>query len=102
MCWMTSIRLWLRMTKLASRELLDQIKAHVCYTELVYQRVNKKLAVNLSKAEVETLIISVLDDVATSVEKLGKNYYVTNLPRQVQLVINSFNYRLITANRLTE
>jgi len=43
-----------------------------------------------------------LDDSATSIEKRGKNYYVTNQPRQVQLVINSFNYRLITVNRVTE
>ncbi|WP_268888927.1 DUF3781 domain-containing protein, partial [Levilactobacillus hammesii] len=83
-------------------ELLDQIKAHACYTELVYRRVNKKLAVNLTKAEVEALVIAVLDDGTTDVEKLGKNYYVTNRTRQVQLVINSFNYRLITANHVTE
>lgn len=86
----------------ASRELLDQIKAQACYTELVYRRVNKKLAVNLTKAEVEALVIAVLDDGTTDVEKLGKNYYVTNRTRQVQLVINSFNYRLITANHVTE
>jgi len=60
------------------------------------------LAVDLSHAEIEVLVIAVLNDVATSVEKLGKNYYVTNQTRQVQLVINSFNYRLITANRVTE
>ena len=102
MCWMTSIRLWLRTTKLASRVVLDQIKEHVCYTELVYQRVNKKLAVELSKAEVEALVIAVLGDGATSVEKLGKNYYVTNPPRRVQLVINSLNYRLITVNRVAK
>lgn len=90
------------MRTLASRELLAQIKAHVCYTKLVYQRVNKKLAVNLTKAEVEALVIAVLDDVASSVEKLGKNYYVTNSTQRVQLVINSFNYRLITVNRVTE
>ncbi|MFC6163183.1 DUF3781 domain-containing protein [Lactiplantibacillus dongliensis] len=34
-----------------------QIKKHVCYTKLVYQRVNKKLAVKLSKAEIESLVI---------------------------------------------
>jgi len=60
------------------------------------------LAVDLSHAEIEALVIAVLNDVATSVEKLGKNYYVTNQTRQVQLVINSFNYRLITVNRVTE
>ncbi|WP_143462995.1 DUF3781 domain-containing protein [Levilactobacillus enshiensis] len=62
------------MRTLASRKLLGQIKAQVCYTELVYQRVNKKLAVNLTKAEVEALVIAILDDDTTDVEKLGKNY----------------------------
>lgn len=90
------------MTKLVSRELLAQIKEHVCCTELVYQRVNKKLAVDLSKLEIEALVIAVLDDGATSVEKRGKNYYVTNQSQQVQLVINLFNYRLITMNRAME
>lgn len=90
------------MQTLANRELLAQIKDHVCYTELVYQRVNKKLVVDLSHAEIEALVIAVLNDVATGVERLGKNYYVTNQTRQVQLVINSFNYRLITVNRVTE
>ncbi|WP_082153186.1 DUF3781 domain-containing protein [Levilactobacillus koreensis] len=60
------------------------------------------LAVDLSHAEIEALVIAVLNDVATGVERLGKNYYVTNQTRQVQLVINPFNYRLITANRVTE
>ena len=68
----------------------------------MYQRVNEKLAVNLTKAEVEALVIALLDDDTTDVEKLRKNYYVTNWTRQVQLVINSFNYRLITANYVTE
>ncbi|WP_125573467.1 DUF3781 domain-containing protein [Levilactobacillus huananensis] len=90
------------MTKLVRRELLARIKEYVCYTELVYQRVNKKLAVDLSKPEIEALVTAVLDDSATDVEKVGKNYYVTNSSRQVQLVINSFNYRLITANHVTE
>ena len=31
-----------------------------------------------------------------------KNYDVTNLPRQVQLVINSVNYYLITASCLPD
>ncbi|NLR31552.1 DUF3781 domain-containing protein [Levilactobacillus tujiorum] len=90
------------MRTLASWELLDQIKTQVCYTELVYQRVNKKLAVDLSQAEVEALVIAMLDDVTTSIEKLGKNYYVANSTRRVQLAINSFNYRLITVNLVTE
>ncbi|MCT4488640.1 DUF3781 domain-containing protein [Levilactobacillus parabrevis] len=76
----------------ASRNLLDEIKKHICYTELVYQRVNKKLAVDLSKSEVEVLVLAILSDVTNDVEKLRKNYYVTNLPRLVQLEINSFNY----------
>ena len=68
----------------------------------MYQRVNKKLSVDPSQAEVQALVIAALDDVTTSVDKLGKNYYVTNQNRQVQLAINSFNYRLVTVVRVTE
>jgi len=54
------------------QKLLLKIKTHVCYIELVYERVNKRLAVQLSKTEVESLVIKVLDNVTISVEKINK------------------------------
>lgn len=84
----------------ASSELLTVIKRQVCYTDLVYQRVNKKLKVELSRPEIEKLVQDILTDNQTTVEKRGKNYYVSGLAYSTQLTINSFNFRLITADRL--
>ncbi|MDB0610336.1 DUF3781 domain-containing protein [Tenacibaculum maritimum] len=54
------------------------LKNH-CYTELVYQRINKKLGIAFSKFEIETLIQKVLEDTALDdYEKIGKNFYITN------------------------
>lgn len=80
--------------------LLSELQRTVCYTELVYQRVNKKLKTQLTQSEIEALVDRLLADVTSSVEKRGKNYYVTNQRTQIQLVINSFNSRLITVNAL--
>ncbi|MFC6294246.1 DUF3781 domain-containing protein [Lactiplantibacillus daoliensis] len=79
---------------------LTELEKAVCYTELVYQRVNKKLGTNLSPAEIRTLVATILTDMTSSIEKRGKNYYVSNLRHQIQLVINSNNTRLITVNAL--
>lgn len=79
---------------------LSELQRTVCYTELVYQRVNKKLKTQLAQTEIEALVDRLLADVTSSVEKRGKNYYVTNQRTQIQLVLNSFNSRLITVNAL--
>lgn len=84
----------------ANSERLASIKDQVCYTDLVYRRVNKKLKVDLSRAEIEKLVQDILGDDQTTVEKRGKNYYVSGLTYKTRLTINSFNFRLITADRL--
>lgn len=84
----------------AGSDLLMTIKCRVCYTNLVYQRVNKKLKVNLSRVEIEKLVQDILGDDQTAVEKRGKNYYVDGLTNGVRLTINSFNFRLIAADQI--
>ncbi|GEO70774.1 DUF3781 domain-containing protein [Levilactobacillus acidifarinae] len=84
----------------ANPELLASIKNQVCYTDLVYQRVNKKLKVDFSRSEIEKLVQDILSDDQTTVEKQGKNYYVSGLAYSTRLTINSFNFRLIAADRL--
>lgn len=79
---------------------LAQISQRVSYTELVYQRVNKKLNIELSKPAIEALVQAVLSDATTTIERRGKNYYVSSVTRQVQLVVNAGNFRLITVNKL--
>jgi hypothetical protein len=73
----------------------------ICYTELVYERINNKLNKQLSKSEIEELILTIIKETAEiEFEKSGKNIYVTNNEKQVRLTINSNNYRIITVDRL--
>ncbi|MBL3530567.1 DUF3781 domain-containing protein [Companilactobacillus zhachilii] len=71
---------------------------NVCYTPLVFGRVNKKLQVNLSNVEIKTLVEQIIRNKTTTIVKNGKNYYLQN--NDIELVINSFNYRLITINKI--
>ncbi|WP_196887457.1 DUF3781 domain-containing protein [Aureivirga sp. CE67] len=79
------------------------ILKNICYTELVYGRINKKLNLNLSKNEIEKMILDILTE--TSEEnfiKTGKNIYITNEERNIRLTINSFTNRIITVDKLTK
>ncbi|WP_217363244.1 MULTISPECIES: DUF3781 domain-containing protein [Winogradskyella] len=63
----------------------------ICYTELVYGRINKKLNLELSKDKIETLISEILLETNESeFIKKGKNIYITNTERKIRLTINSF------------
>jgi len=70
---------------------------NVCYTDLVFNRFNKKLRTNYSITEIKQMVNKIILSPETSILKQGKNYYLLN--GNIELVINSFNYRLITANR---
>ncbi|WP_452229648.1 DUF3781 domain-containing protein [Lacinutrix sp. MEBiC02404] len=72
-----------------------------CYTELVYQRINKKLGTQFSKEESETLIKKVLKE--TDLEyykKTGKNFYISNSQHQIRITINSNTFRVITVDKI--
>jgi len=77
------------------QEFLDNI----CYTALVFERVNKKLRATYTIDEIKNLVHQIIIHPETSFTKQGKNYYIQH--ETVELVINSFNYRLITANKKT-
>jgi len=73
----------------------------ICYTALVYERVNKKLNIMLSNEKIEELILEVINE--TNIEgfqKIGKNIYITHNKRNIRLTINSYTNRLITADKL--
>jgi hypothetical protein len=75
----------------------------ICYTELVYGRINKKLNTELSNEKIEEMIIAILKETAeTEYEKIGKNIYITNDERNVKLTINSYTHRVITADKLNK
>lgn len=81
------------------KEILNKI----CYTELVYGRINKKLSIKLSKDEIEEMISTIISKTnETEFQKTGKNIYITNSKRNVRLTINSYTNRIITADKLNE
>ncbi|MCT4591163.1 MAG: DUF3781 domain-containing protein [Carboxylicivirga sp.] len=80
-----------------------EILENICYTELVYDRINKKLNKELSKDQIEEMILEVIKETDESeFYKNGKNIYITNSERNVRLTINSYTYRIITADRINE
>ena len=73
----------------------------LCYTELVYGRINKKLKIDLSKDKIEELITTVvLEADENKFIKTGKNIYITNEKKNIMLTINSYTNRIITADKL--
>lgn len=81
------------------KEILDKI----CYTELVYGRINKKLKKVLSKDKIEKMISEIISETEeTKFQKTGKNIYITNNERNVRLTINSYTNRIITADKLNK
>jgi hypothetical protein len=79
----------------------SRILNNICYTELVYGRINKKLKTTFSKSEIEKIIYKLLAATDESnFLKIGKNYYATNRKKQIRVTINSSNYRIITIEKI--
>lgn len=79
------------------KHILDKI----CYTELVYGRINKKLNINFLKSEIEKLLFLIIKETDDEeFKKTGKNIYVSNNKRNIQLTINSYTNRVITVDKL--
>lgn len=73
----------------------------ICYTELVYGRINKKLRDNLSRLEIERMIFDVVKGTEeTFFQRIGKNIYVTSAEHNIKITINSYTYRIITVDRV--
>jgi hypothetical protein len=80
------------------KEILEKL----CYTELVYVRINKKLKINFPNDKIEELITSIiLETDEKEFTKTGKNIYITNNERNIRLTINSHTNRIITADNLS-
>lgn len=79
----------------------SKILKNICYTELVYDRINKKLGVGFSKGEIEGLVLMVVEQTEERfISRVGKNYYVTNVENNIRITINSNTFRVITVDRL--
>lgn len=79
----------------------SEIIENICYTELVYGRINKKLKTNLSVSEIEKLLLHILEATPLSFfTKIGKNYYIFNIGNNIKITVNSHTYRVITVDRI--
>ncbi len=73
----------------------------ICYTSLVFERINKKLHCQLSNDEIEKLIFRVINETLEQFfERNGKNIYVTNGEENIKITINANTYRVITVDRI--
>jgi len=79
----------------------QEILENICYTELVYERINKKLNVKLSKKQIEEFILESLKETdEIFFKKRGKNYYITNVKKNISITINSNTCRIITVDKI--
>ena len=80
-------------------EILDKI----CYTELVYERINKKLDTRFSKPEIEKMLSEIIKQTHEKFfRRTGKNIYVSNAENNIRITINSNTYRVITVDRISK
>ena len=57
----------------------SEILSKICYTDLVYGRINKKLKTNYSISEIKTLLYNLIkESPESSIQKIGKNFYILN------------------------
>ena len=78
-----------------------EILNNICYTELVYGRINKKLNIKFSKKQIEEFIYKILKETEEKFfSKIGKNFYVTNKENNVKITINSNTFRVITVDSI--
>jgi hypothetical protein len=79
----------------------EEILNNICYTELVYERINKKLRVALSKSEIEALLWDSINETDEKYfQRIGKNSYVTDAKHGIRITINSTTFRVITVDRI--
>ncbi|MCD9612051.1 DUF3781 domain-containing protein [Tenacibaculum maritimum] len=78
-----------------------QILRNICYTELVYDRINKKLQANFSNTEIEILMLEIIEKTGiNNFKKIGKNFYISNFEKNVRITINSNTFRIITVDKI--
>ena len=76
-----------------------KILQNICYTELVYERINKKLNSKLSKSEIEEMLFDIISKTPDMFfQRTGKNIYVSNKDKNIRITINSNTYRIITVD----
>lgn len=78
-----------------------EILKNICYTELVYGRINKKLNIKFSEKQIEELILKLLKETEEKFfSKIGKNFYIINTKSNIKITINSNTFRIITVDKI--
>ncbi len=76
-----------------------EILNNICYTELVYERINKKLNSNLSQSEIEKMLFDIIEETQEIFfQKIGKNIYITNYEKNIKITVNTNTFRVITVD----
>jgi hypothetical protein len=84
-------------------EAKTKIINNLCYTEAVYDRINKKLKSTYSKEDIELMLLDILKETdKVNYIKKGKNYYISNSKNNIRITINSNTFRVITVDRLNK
>ena len=79
----------------------NNILRNICYTDLVYGRINKKLGINLTNDEIEEFIFKIINNAQKDeMEIIGKNYYISNYTENIKITINRNTTRIITADKI--
>lgn len=79
----------------------QKVLENICYTELVYHRINKKLQTDLSKEQIEAFLLNIMVETnEKNFLKTGKNFYVVNTENNLRITINSNTCRIITVDRI--
>ncbi len=77
----------------------EDILKNICYTELVYGRINKKLKSKFSKLEIEKKLLDIITVTEEQYfQKTGKNVYITNSAEEIRITINLNTFRVITVD----
>jgi len=80
----------------------QEILENICYTELVYHRINKKLNTKFSKHQIEVFLLQILKVTdENKFQKKEKNMYVINTENNIRITINLNTIRVITVDKIT-
>jgi len=87
-----------------NEQLREEIVDGFGNTELGFLRIRRNLGVtHLSDQETEAYLRELLQSTLLSdIEKRGKNYYFSNTAEDAVLTVNSYNYTIITAKKLSK
>ena len=78
-----------------------EILNSICYTELVYGRINKKLNLKYAKSEIEEMLFRIIKETEEIFfQRIGKNIYVMNAKNNIRITINSNTFRIITVDKI--